>query len=100
MRRCIDCGTDISYRGSSAKRCEACARKRDNKRRIQSRNGTLNILRGRKMLTPKQCEKCIYCHAYGFCDYADMTGHTRLGLHKDENVDINRPCREREVKQT
>jgi hypothetical protein len=30
----------------------------------------------------------------GGCDYFVMTGTTRTGLHKDENVDINNPCRE------
>ena len=38
---------------------------------------------------------CIYRQRYdGSCTYYLVEGVTRTFLHKDENVDINNPCRE------
>lgn len=99
MRTCIDCGADISHRGASARYCEGCFQKRRNIRafRKSRSNGRALFL---KTSAAKQCAGCKYHNQFGFCDYASQTGRTRLSIHSGENVDINRPCREREVRGT
>lgn len=99
MRTCIDCGADISDRGVSAKRCEECALRRKNVRafrKSRSNGGALFL----KASAAKQCAGCKYHNQFRFCDYASQAGRTRLSIHSGENVDINRPCREREVRGT
>lgn len=99
MRTCVDCGADISDRGVSAKRCEECALRRKNVRAFRERRSKGMALRIKSPFA-KRCHGCKYHNQFGFCDYASQTGRTRLSIHNGENIDINRPCREREVKGT
>ena len=49
MRTCLDCSTDISHRGNSAKRCELCAlkhrREYDREYKARRREDDIEFLR-------------------------------------------------------
>lgn len=98
MRRCEQCGADISKRGSRAKWCVPCSIKYSKSHKRKNTGAAFDTrptLCETKNLDP-QCQNCIYYSThYALCDYFNLTGHTRTSLHKGENVDINKPCQER-----
>lgn len=98
IRFCVDCGADISARGPQAKRCEGCARIRDNVLNRIRKSGRTETLESAWTTPPKQCRGCIYLDSVmGFCDYYNRTGQLRTSLHP-HGTDINNPCRERKLR--
>lgn len=94
MKLCIDCGADISYRGCKAKRCVSCQKRREAMLRRQYVEQDIGLF---SREPAPECVGCDFVSTYGWCNYAEMMGQTRLGLHKGESVDINSPCKERRV---
>jgi len=96
MRYCMDCGADITNQVSKSKRCPGCAKLRERLLERQRKGYTGSYVDTWFTGPPAQCVGCKYLKRMA-CNYFFMTGRTRTSLHLGEQVDINNPCREREV---
>lgn len=99
VRKCVDCGASIEHRGPRAMRCEPCAEKKAKWDRKHAAKADFVFLASDYPGDLKQCRKCKFWLNYGsICNFASLTGQTRLALHKG-NADDLYPCKEFEPKE-
>lgn len=93
-KNCLICGGAFEAGHGRQLYCSPACRRQARRQRGRERRRAGKQDRSRAGLTAP-CRRCRYFNRYeSCCDYLELTGVSRLALHRGEEGSINDPCRE------